>query len=113
MSLLPPNRVLTTHKELRKLPVGAVVVNGTSDKDYYLFAKVEEDEVGGYWKWYDPDSGRPFHKQNAFHSLHPTYVSEKGFRELNLPVYLLTKTGNREKLAERLENFLREVRITP
>ena len=108
MTILPPVRVLTTHKELRKLPVGAIVANGYSDTGYYLFAKTEQDEGGGYWKWYDPDTD-DFHKQNAIHHLHPTWVTPRGFRQLNLPVYLLTKTGDRKEMRKQLVKFEREV----
>lgn len=108
MTILPPVRVLTTHKELRKLPVGAIVANGYSDTGYYLFAKTEQDEAGGWWKWYDPDTD-DFHKQNAIHHLHPTWVTPRGFRQLNLPVYLLTKTGDRKEMRKHLAKFKREV----
>lgn len=110
MSLLLPERVLTNHKQLRKLPTGAVVANGPSDVQHFVFAKVSQDEAGGYWKWYDIKID-DFHKQNAFRHLHPDYVSEKGFRQLNLPVYLLTKTGDREELTKHYAKFLREVRL--
>lgn len=110
MKLLPPNRVITTQKAMRKLPVGAVVVNGYSDQAYYIFAKVSQDGAGDFWKLYSisKDDYSP-HERMVAHK--PELFLPQGARELNLPVYLLSESGEHKEMVKYLGNFLKEVKV--
>lgn len=86
-------KVLSFDKDLEKLPVGAVVINGDPLSTEYVFAKVSKNR----WKLYDIENASTgIH--DAFIADRPEWGAEEGFPKLNLPVFLLTKTGNREEL---------------
>lgn len=93
-------RTLTFDKDLHKLPVGAVVVNGHQWANEYVFAKVTEDR----WKLFDIENYDfiPHHNLTANR---PEWGAEKGFPKLNLPVYVLSRSGNREEALQALNDW--------
>lgn len=94
------DRTLSFDKDLHKLPVGAVVVNGHPNGNEYVFAKVSQD----CWKLFDPKN-YDFLPHHNLVANRPEWGAENGFRKLNLPVYLLSKEGKREEALQALKEW--------
>lgn len=94
------SRVLSFDKDLHKLPVGAAVVNGHPWAKEYVFEKV----AGGLWKLINPEKPETDPHANLTRA-RPEWGAEDGFKELNLPVYLLSKSGNREEVLQSLNQW--------
>ena len=92
------SRKLTAPHELKQLPMGALVVNGSKIGEEWVFKKI----LNGRWMLYDlKERGLTAHYDLA--DRHPEWGAEHGFRELNLPVYLLSRFGRMEEALKELE----------
>ena len=93
-------RVISSEKDLKKLPMGALVVNGAKIGEEWVFKKT----MLGKWMLFDieEDSLTPHYRLT---SRHPEWEAEIGFDSLNLPVCLLSKTGNLEEALASLEDW--------
>ena len=91
-------RVISSEKDLKKLPMGALVVNGGKIGEEWVFKKT----LLGKWMLFDieQDDLNPHYRLT---SRHPEWEAETGFNSLNLPVCLLSKIGRREEALEELE----------
>ena len=91
-------RVISSEKDLKKLPMGALVVNGDKIGEEWVFKKtllcrwmlfdIEQDDLGAHYR---------------LTSRHPEWEAGLGFSSLNLPVYVLSKIGRREEALKELE----------
>ena len=91
---------LSSDKELKKLPIGALVVNGDKIGEEWVFKKT----LLCRWMLFDieEDSLNPHYRLT---SRHPEWDASLGFNSLNLPVCLLSKTGNLEEALASLEDW--------
>lgn len=94
---------LFSDKQLKKLPIGALVVNGGKIGEEWVFKKT----MLGKWMLFDieKDSLNPHYRLT---SRHPEWEAEIGFNFLNLPVCLLSKTGNLEEALASLEDWRKQ-----
>lgn len=91
------SRKLIHPHELKMLPVGAIVANGSKIGEEWVFRKTP----AGKWMLYDLDNDdlAPHYRLT---SRHPEWGAEEGFGSLNLPAYVLSRSGKQEEaLAER------------
>ena len=91
------SRKLIHPHELKMLPVGAIVANGSKIGEEWVFRKTP----AGKWMLYDLDNDdlAPHYRLT---SRHPEWGAGEGFDSLNLPAYVLSRSGKQgEALAER------------
>lgn len=92
------SRKISYVHDLKHLPVGAVVANGCRIGEEWLFRK----NLAGRWEMYDPETHDTSGHKESCENRGWDWAGKLGFSSLNLPVYLLSKTGE----ADEVDHFL-------